>query len=68
MPLSVKANLLVDGFGHTAALHSHDDANIRFMSVELPISRLVINQTSTTSAGGPLTNGFAPTATLGCGF
>jgi len=38
------------------------------MSVELPISRLVINQTSTTSAGGPLTNGFAPTATLGCGF
>ena len=62
-----KANLLVEGAGHTAALHSHDEAHIRFMGVELPISRLVVNQTSATSAGGSLTNGFAPTTTLGCG-
>ena len=62
-----KANLLVEGAGHTAALHSHDETHIRFMGVELPISRLVVNQTSATSAGGSLTNGFAPTTTLGCG-
>lgn len=62
-----KANLLVEGAGHTAALHSHDEAHIRFMGLELPISRLVVNQTSATSAGGSLTNGFAPTTTLGCG-
>jgi succinate-semialdehyde dehydrogenase len=62
-----KANLLVEGAGHTAALHSHDEAHIRYMGVELPISRLVVNQTSATSAGGSLTNGFAPTTTLGCG-
>ena len=62
-----KANLLVEGAGHTAALHSHDEVHIRFMGVELPISRLVVNQTSATSAGGSLTNGFAPTTTLGCG-
>ena len=62
-----KANLLVEGAGHTAALHSHDEAHIRFMGLELPISRLVVNQTSATSAGGSLVNGFAPTTTLGCG-
>ncbi len=62
-----KANLLVEGAGHTAALHSHDEAHIRHMGLELPISRLVVNQTSATGAGGSLTNGFAPTTTLGCG-
>ena len=62
-----KQNLLVEGAGHTAALHSHDEAHIRFMGLELPISRLVVNQPSATTAGGSLTNGFAPTTTLGCG-
>jgi succinate-semialdehyde dehydrogenase len=33
----------------------------------LPISRLVVNQASALTAGGSLTNGFAPTTTLGCG-
>jgi succinate-semialdehyde dehydrogenase len=62
-----KANLLAEGAGHSAALHSHDEAHIRYMGLELPISRLVVNQTSATSAGGALNNGFAPTTTLGCG-
>ncbi len=62
-----KANLLVEGAGHSAALHSNNDQNIQKAGLELPISRLVINQPSSTSAGGSLTNGFAPTTTLGCG-
>jgi succinate-semialdehyde dehydrogenase len=62
-----KANLLVEGAGHTAALHSKDEAHIRRMGLELPISRLVVNQASALTAGGSLTNGFAPTTTLGCG-
>jgi succinate-semialdehyde dehydrogenase len=62
-----KANLLVEGAGHSAALHSNDDANIRHAGLELPISRLVVNQPSSLTAGGSLTNGFAPTTTLGCG-
>ena len=61
------ANLLVEGAGHSAALHSHNEANIRAMGVALPISRLVVNQASAVTAGGSLTNGFAPTTTLGCG-
>jgi len=62
-----KANLLVEGAGHSAALHSHNDDNIHHAGLELPISRLVINQASSLTAGGSLTNGFAPTTTLGCG-
>jgi succinate-semialdehyde dehydrogenase len=37
------------------------------MGLALPISRLVVNQASSLTAGGSLTNGFAPTTTLGCG-
>jgi succinate-semialdehyde dehydrogenase len=62
-----KANLLVEGAGHSAALHSNDEAHIRHMGVALPISRLVVNQACALTAGGSLTNGFAPTTTLGCG-
>jgi succinate-semialdehyde dehydrogenase len=62
-----KANLLVEGAGHSAALHSNNEANIRYTGVELPISRLIVNQASAITAGGSLTNGFAPTTTLGCG-
>jgi len=62
-----KANLLVEGAGHSAALHSNSDHHIEKAGLELPISRLVINQPSSLTAGGSLTNGFAPTTTLGCG-
>ena len=64
---SARANLLVEGAGHSAALHSNNDANIRAAGEALPISRLVVNQPSSLTAGGSLTNGFAPTTTLGCG-
>jgi succinate-semialdehyde dehydrogenase len=62
-----KANLLVEGAGHSAALHSQNEEHIRRMGLALPISRLVVNQASALTAGGSLTNGFAPTTTLGCG-
>jgi len=62
-----RANLLVEGAGHSAALHSNDEDHIQSTGLELPISRLVVNQASALTAGGSLTNGFAPTTTLGCG-
>ena len=65
--IKAKENLLVEGAGHSAALHSNSDEHIKQAGLELPISRLVINQPSSTTAGGSLTNGFAPTTTLGCG-
>jgi succinate-semialdehyde dehydrogenase len=62
-----RANLLVEGAGHSAAVHSNNEAHIRCAGSELPVSRLVVNQASALTAGGSLTNGFAPTTTLGCG-
>ncbi len=62
-----KANLLVEGAGHSAAVHSNNETHIREAGLELPVSRLVVNQPCSFTAGGSLTNGFAPTTTLGCG-
>lgn len=62
-----QTNLELEGKGHSAALHSDNDENIRKAGLALTVSRLVINQPSSTSAGGSLYNGFAPTTTLGCG-
>lgn len=62
-----KSNLLVEGAGHSAAVHSNNEGHIREAGLELPVSRLVVNQASSFTAGGSLTNGFAPTTTLGCG-
>lgn len=61
------ANLRVEGVGHSAALHSHNEANIRRAGLLLPVSRLVVNQACALTAGGSFTNGFAATTTLGCG-
>ena len=65
--VEAKANLLVEGAGHSAALHSNNESNIRSAGVALPVSRLVVNQPCAFTAGGSLTNGLAPTTTLGCG-
>jgi len=62
-----KTNLELEGSGHTAAIHSNNNSNIEKAGICLPISRLVVNAPSSTTAGGSLMNGFAPTTTLGCG-
>lgn len=62
-----KFNLELEGAGHSASIHSKNDAHVSLAGVALPISRLVVNEPSSTTAGGSLQNGFAPTTTLGCG-
>ncbi len=62
-----QANLNVEGKGHTAAIHSNNPEHIDYAGINLTISRLVVNEPSSTTAGGSLVNGFAPTTTLGCG-
>lgn len=62
-----QSNLEVEGKGHSCALHSNSRENIEYASKHLTVSRLVVNQPSSTSAGGSFYNGFAPTTTLGCG-
>jgi succinate-semialdehyde dehydrogenase len=62
-----RENLSYEGKGHTAAIHSDNDEHIRRVGEGLPVSRVVVNQPSSTGAGGSLMNGFSPTTTLGCG-
>ncbi len=62
-----QTNLELEGKGHSAALHSNNDEHIEMAGEHLTVSRLVVNQTSATTAGGSFYNGFAPTNTLGCG-
>ncbi|MCY6484318.1 aldehyde dehydrogenase family protein [Clostridium aestuarii] len=62
-----QTNLDLEGKGHSAALHSNNQEHIDYAGINLTVSRLVVNAPSSTTAGGSLTNGFAPTTTLGCG-
>lgn len=64
---AAEANLFVEGAGHSAAIHSVDDEHVQEAALRLPVSRLVVNQPCALTAGGSLTNGLAPTTTLGCG-
>ena len=60
-------NLGIEGKGHTCAIHSNNEEHVNLAGQCLPVSRLVVNEPSSITAGGSLKNGFAPTTTLGCG-
>ncbi|WP_199911721.1 aldehyde dehydrogenase family protein [Dongshaea marina] len=60
-------NLELEGKGHSCAIHSTNDRHIERAGLQLPVSRLVVNEPCSLTAGGSLQNGFAPTTTLGCG-
>lgn len=62
-----QTNLNLEGKGHSCAIHSNNMEHIKYAGDKLTVSRLVVNQPSSTSAGGGIYNGFAPTTTLGCG-
>jgi len=62
-----KSNLQVDGRGHSVAIHSDNPETIEKFAESMDVSRVVVNQCCTTSAGGSFHNGFGATTTLGCG-
>lgn len=62
-----KTNLLNEGAGHSVVLHSHNDENIAYAGIELPVSRVGVNMIGSSGLGGGFDNGLNPTATLGCG-
>ncbi|MBP1044446.1 aldehyde dehydrogenase family protein [Vagococcus sp. BWB3-3] len=62
-----KTNLLFEGAGHSAVIHSHNQDHIEELGNLLPVSRLVVNQQGSSGLGGAMNNGLNPTGTLGCG-
>ena len=62
-----KANLLMEGAGHSSVVHTNNKKLIERIACELPVSRLLVNSPGVFSANPALANGLHPTATLGCG-
>ncbi|MEG1683506.1 MAG: aldehyde dehydrogenase family protein, partial [Oscillospiraceae bacterium] len=62
-----KANLLVEGAGHSSVIHSNNQKLIEYAACTLPVSRFLVNCPGVFSANPALANGLCPTATLGCG-
>lgn len=63
-----KSNILLQGRGHSVAIHSNDQKHIEALAMAIPVTRVIVNQCATTSAGGSFLNGFGATTTLGTGF
>jgi len=60
-------NLNIEGKGHSVSIHSENDEHIREFALRVPVSRVIVNQPCSTTAGGSFFNGLNPTSTLGCG-
>lgn len=60
-------NLIYEGAGHSVDIQSNTKEHIDYASLKLPVSRIVVNQTCSTMAGGSFFNSLNPTTTLGCG-
>ena len=60
-------NLHKIGLGHSVAVHSTNDKNIEYAGTHIEVSRVVVNQSCASTAGGSFFNGLNPTNTLGCG-
>ncbi|MCX7745517.1 MAG: bifunctional acetaldehyde-CoA/alcohol dehydrogenase [Clostridia bacterium] len=55
------------GLGHSAVIHSENDAVIREFSEKVRAGRLIVNSPSSQGAIGDLYNNYRPSLTLGCG-
>lgn len=62
-----KANLLMEGAGHSSVIHTNSQALAERAACTLPVSRMLVNCPGVFSANPALANGLCPTATLGCG-
>ena len=58
-----QTNLEFEGKGHTAGIYSNNIEHIEYAADKLTVSRMVVNQPTSTTAGGSFLNGFAPTTT-----
>jgi sulfoacetaldehyde dehydrogenase len=55
------------GAGHSVGIHSADDANIMHLGLELPVSRVIVNQAHCFATGGSFDNGLPFSLSMGCG-
>lgn len=63
-----KTNYLMEGKGHSVSVHSLNDENVAYTAEEIPVCRIMVNQTALNASGGAFNNGLPPTISIGCGF
>ena len=56
-----------EGTGHTAIIHTRDEARARRFGLQMPASRILVNSPGSQGVCG-LTTGLDPSFTLGCGY
>ena len=62
-----KANLLYQGTGHSAVIHTSNKEKVEYAALELPVGRLLVNVPGIAAGGGGLFTHLNPTPSLGCG-
>lgn len=63
----VKAIYAYQGAGHSVGIHSSDDEHILRLGLELPVSRVIVNQAHCFATGGNFDNGLPFSLSMGCG-
>jgi len=61
-----RANLLMEGAGHSTSMYSNNDDNIKYAADRIPVCRFMVNQPNV-AASGRQQNNLNPTISLGCG-
>lgn len=56
----------VGGRGHSAAIHAENDQFVKEFSIQMPVSRILVNTMASVGAAGGTTS-LTPSYTLGCG-
>ncbi len=59
--------LAFGGLGHSAVIHSEDEAVINAFGTRMKAGRLIVNAPSSQGAIGDIYNAYMPSLTLGCG-
>lgn len=55
------------GAGHSVGIHTSDDSHIMRLGLELPVSRVIVNQAHCFATGGSFENGLPFSLSMGCG-
>ena len=55
------------GAGHSVGIHTSDDAHVARLGLELPVSRVIVNQVHCFATGGNFDNGLPFSLSMGCG-
>jgi sulfoacetaldehyde dehydrogenase len=64
---TVAAIYAFQGAGHSVSIHSANDEHILRLGLELPVSRVIVNQAHCFATGGAFDNGLPFSLSMGCG-